>query len=139
MPPENPDYISSVSLMILGESLNPSVVSRILGLEPDKFWSKGDPKQIGESLHEWGGWRQKLPDSLKRKPFEEQLRYWAQELLARIPGIQELSGAGNRCLLDCFLTTGEVAHILLSSELQREVANLGLEFEFNVWAGQNEG
>jgi hypothetical protein len=78
--PATPEYISSVTLVFLGESLDPTIVSAKLGIDPHESWMTGQPKRVGKELHQWGGWKRNLPEGLNNATVEEQMSYWIEEL-----------------------------------------------------------
>lgn len=133
------EYLSSITLMVVGELLDPGLVSQELEMTPSECWRKGDKKKVGESHHEWGGWKKFLPEAVKAKSFELQLQYWVVELNSKASVLSQLCMSGNRCLLDCFITTEATASLLLSAKLQQQVAALGAEIQVSIWAGTNAG
>jgi hypothetical protein len=133
------EYVSSVTLVITGESLDPDDVSRNLGLDPDQAWRKGDTKQFGERVHRYphGGWKRYLPESFRNQPFEDQLAYWASLLGDHLMVFREIEHQGHDCVLSCFITTDETASIVVPPELQCALASLGLNIELSVWTGSH--
>lgn len=143
MPNAEPEYTSYISLLVLGDELQPRNVSRTLGLRPTQSWSKGDPKQnTGRkaskiSVHSWGGWKKAAPASQSALPFSSQLRYWVRTLRHKTPQLLKLTRQGHLCVLNCYLATSATASIVIPSVLQLEVATLGLELRLSAFALQD--
>lgn len=65
------EYVSSVTLLVLGEDLNPDKASAELRLEPSQSWRKDGRSirlrdgttQLRESAHAWGGWKMFIADA----------------------------------------------------------------------------
>jgi hypothetical protein len=132
------EYVSSVILVITGDSLIPPRVSQSLRLEPDQAWQKGEPKAVGDGIHQCGGWKKFLPEAMRSQPFEEQLGYWAALLGDRVNALDKLTQDGHQCLLSCFVTTDETASIVIPSTLQHSLARLNVPLEISVWVGSTD-
>ena len=130
-------YTSSVSLVVLGESLDPAAVSSVLKLDSHDSWSRGQPKRVGNELHAWGGWKRHLPPDRKSLSLEVQLEYWIGELLPRVSDLGALAQTSNRCLLDCFVIA-DAAWFRLSSQMNRNLMCLPLDLEFKFWSSSRE-
>ena len=70
----------------------------------------------------------------KDSPLEEQLELWVGLLRSRIAGLRQLRLFGLECALDVFVTSSETASVMISNQLQRKVAALGLEMRISFWA-----
>ena len=128
--PRNPsesEYLSHATLMVLGTSLEPADVSRLLKLRPTNAWRRGDS-------HAWGGWKKSLPTSQIARPLPSQLRYWVRVLRGRAKAISKLVATGHLCALDCYIGTSSTASIVVPADLQSELATLGLEMRLSVFA-----
>jgi hypothetical protein len=139
-----PEYTSHVTLMLLGDDLDPNRVTRLLALRPTKAWTKDDLKRTpggatlsSESRHKWGGWKKSLPASLVTRPLPSQLRYWARKLTSKVDALSVLSAQGYVCALNCYVATSETASINMPAELQAQVAALGLEIRLAFFASGN--
>jgi hypothetical protein len=134
------EYLSHVTLLVLGSDLDPRCVSRILGLRPTQAWSKGDAKtspggtMMSKSMHSWGGWKKSLPASYLAVSLSGQLGFWGRTLKQKAPALLQLSGSGYLCALSCFVSTSVTASITIPAELQRKIASLGLELELSIFA-----
>ena len=78
-------YTSSVSLVVLGESLDPAAVSSVLKLDSHDSWSRGQPKRVGHDLHAWGGWKRHLPPDRKSLSLEVQLETGSESCFPGCP------------------------------------------------------
>ena len=136
MSPSRDDYTSSISLVILGEELDPAQVSGALELESHDSWKKGQRKTVGVQVHQWGGWKRRLPPDLERAPFEDQLNYWINELLVKEEALETVVQFGNRAALDCFVSA-DAAWFKLSPQLLRKLAKLPVDMEFTFWSSSS--
>lgn len=130
-------------LIILGDDLDPVMVSRAMALEPFQTWRKGERKELTrrdgskkvfDSRHEWGGWKRLGAPEHRNMPLEAQLRAWCDALHPKIDAIAKLKAAGLRCALNAFIMASKVATIRIPENLQRDLAGLGLELEIDFWA-----
>ena len=109
-PTEEPEYISSATLMVLGTDLRPRDVSTVLGMRPSQAWAKGERMTfrgsvIGESLYEWGGWKKSLPASQEHRLLSQELEYWARRLNNKVAAFSQLASLGFHCSLRCYVGT----------------------------------
>jgi hypothetical protein len=128
-----PEYISSVTLMILGLDLKPGEVSKLLRMRPNQSWRKEYRKLSGEK-HQWSGWKKSMPASLQSKNLDSQLAYWCRKLKGRGSAIRRLSTPRNNCVLRCFVITHETASIIIGKQLQQALARTGLVIELAISA-----
>ncbi len=133
---DSPEYISRVTLIILGNDLDPAHVSRMLKLRPSKVWKRGDSQTSGrltfDSTYSWGGWKKFLPAAQNSRSLPSQLRYWARTLRGRERIISALVDSGHRCTLDCYIGTDTTASLILPTDLQQSLSALGLDLTFSV-------
>ena len=134
------EYLSSSTLVITGDNLDPDVVSRHLNLEPDRVWRKGDERVVGSKVHSYasGGWKRFMDQTLRGEYLEEQLRYWVSLLTGRRVSLQDFRDRGWNCVLSCFIGTDETASIVLPAAFQQELADLGVDIELSVFRGEHE-
>ena len=137
------EYVSSVTLMILGENLNPDMVTAQLSLTPSRAWCKGEQKSfvrsngskcVFDSRHEWGGWKCFIDQTHENALLEKQLQFWCDTLRDRVDAIARLKSKGMHCALSLFVTMDDIASIILTAELQVSLASLGLELELSIMA-----
>jgi hypothetical protein len=140
----NQEYVSSVTLMVLGTNLDPDMVSEELNLNPSQSWRNGEQKSFNrpdgskhvfDSKHEWGGWRLFSDPLCKNAHLETQLQFWCDALQDKTSAMAVLKSKGLHCVLDVFVTTDATASIVLPEELQRSLGTLGLEIEISIIAG----
>ncbi|KAB2310644.1 DUF4279 domain-containing protein [Betaproteobacteria bacterium SCN2] len=139
-PRHKQEYLSHVTLMILGNNLDPQSVSRSLRLRPTQAWRQGEPKTRDlHSTYEWGGWKKALPNAQLTEQFARQLAFWVKALAGRAKAISKLSRAGNLCALNCYIGSSGTASIVIPPELQRAIAALGLELQLSFFAYDDGG
>ena len=130
------EYVSGVTLLILGDDLDPAFVSRSLRLRPSRSWRRGEQKRVMgiafDSQYSWGGWKKFLPPSQQHKELPGQLRYWMRTLRGRAPAFAKLASSGHYCSLDCFLTTDATASLIFPPDLQLSLSSLGLDLRISV-------
>ena len=119
------EYSSHVTLMILGDNLDPAAISTLLRLRPNQSWKRGDSGKL------WGGWKKCLPQSMHHWPLDRQLRYWARTLRDRASTFAAISSDSNLCALDCYIGSAATASIKFPIELQTSLAGLGLELRLS--------
>jgi hypothetical protein len=136
---DQPEYLSSATLMVLGTSLRPHEVSALLRMRASEAWARGEPKLIrgkgmGDTFHDWGGWKKTLPPAQRARSLPQQLRYWARSLTDKAGALSQLAALGYRCELNCFVGTSSTATLVLPPDLQRTIGDLGLTLSLNVFA-----
>ena len=136
---EDREYLSSCTLLVIGENLIPRSVTQLLRLRPSKSWQKGDPNSLGTNTRVSGAWKRALPQSLEAKEFHVQLGYWCRLLEGRKQAIRTLANREELCALDCLVLSENTASIILSPKLQLAVAKLGLELRLSFWACSEGG
>ena len=132
------EYICSVTLMILGEEMEPESVSALLRLRPNKTWRRGTLSAVaGNAPHQWSGWKKFAPPSIQDKSLESQLGYWVKALDKNKAALRKIVRSGSYCALDCFITSDATASIIVEPELQRAVSLLGLDLRLSFFAHHN--
>lgn len=133
--PDHPEYAGSVSLFITGRTLDPTLVTRLLGITPSRSWRAGDAVQIAgrsfERHHEDGGWKYYF-EHKKNASIEFQLDTWVHILEDKIQALHELRSQGNYCRLSWFAASSATVSIVVPSELQSALAQLGLDWEISI-------
>ena len=133
--------------MVLGESLQPDVVTNELRLTPNQSWKKGEQKHfirsdgsklIFDSYHKWGGWKVFIPDEIKDEYLEEQLQYWCNTLQEKKSNIEALKSKDLDFALDIFICTDSTASIIIPEALQKEVSELGVELQISFQTHEKE-
>ncbi len=136
---EDREYLSSCTLVVIGEELIPRSVTHLLRLRPSKSWQKGDPNSLGTNTRLSGAWKRALPQSLEAKELHIQLGYWCRLLEGRKQAIRTLARREELCALDCLVISQNTASIILLPSLQLAIAKLGLEFRLSFWASSERG
>ncbi len=126
----------SATLIILGEALDPALVSELLGLSADAQWRRGEQKRSGQlvfdSVHEWGGWKRFIPAELRDAELQEQLEHWIELLAPREAALQRLAARGYELELNCF--TASSAELYLAPALLARLASWGVGLSLHVMA-----
>lgn len=124
--------VSSATLIILGESLDPSVATKLLGMRPSQQWRRGDQMsyklkdgtiRLFDSVHEWGGWKKWSTDAKGEKEFETLLMHWCRKRAPKKKALARLRASGNETFLDCCLA-GDSAAFQISPRLLAKLASL---------------
>jgi len=141
MSESSPDrvFVSSVGLVVTGTNLQPCDVTAALGLEPDDSWRRGDPKRVGDSLHEWGGLKKHLAQRDDGDPFAHDLQTWADLLKAKKAELRKLQDLGCHCVLNCFISISGATLVEFKPTLQSDLAALGIDVSIAIWAAQDAG
>jgi hypothetical protein len=136
----NAKHCCSVTLIVVGEDLDPDEVTAILGLEASQSWRRGERKSFvradgsvlySDSIHERGGWKHFLPDRYREnRPLSEQLFLWLARLRRHVDAVKRLTERGWKVELDCFAIGNEVL-VLDNSDL-REIAELGVDLALTL-------
>ena len=131
------EFVSSVGLFITGAALEPHEVSALLGLMPDSCWRKGDPKPVGETRYEAGGWKKRLPPRDCGDPFLQELQQWVELLQPKASMLRRLQENGLHVVLECFVTINGAALVEIDCALQRRLAALSVPITMAIWAATN--
>ena len=129
------EYTSYVTLMILGDDLDPQSVSKALRMRPTRSWMRGESPKESEFLYEWGGWKKSLPNTQLSQSLGRQLAFWVRALHGRTQAIAELTRSGHLCALNCYVGSSGTASIIVPVELQQALAAIGLELRISFWSG----
>lgn len=126
---KEPDEVASVTLIILGDDLEPGYVSDLLGMKPSQSWRKGEEKRKAKgTFYEWGGWKCFSEDN--SNVLEEQLESWLLLLERKAAAFRQMKENGWKCCLDCFLAFDDVSTVCIPSELSERTGELGLDLVF---------
>jgi uncharacterized protein DUF4279 len=147
MSEEGREYCSC-KLYVRGDSLDPDLVTTLLGVEPSESYCKGDywrfrsntenPYKPSSLTIRTGTWRLDM-DKEKRWSWDAaaQLEYWRAFLVSRGGAIRELQSLGYEIMVDCFIDEGPVVYLDLPAELMRSFGNLGVALKFGFYDGEN--
>jgi hypothetical protein len=103
----------SVTLILIGNELDPEAVTRELGMQPDQFWRKGDLATQGpsgrprKSPMPWSGWKKFASPEVARLTLEEQLHAWLGILEPWGARLRDLADSGVRIELNCFSASSD--------------------------------
>jgi hypothetical protein len=131
--PAEPE-VASATLIIYGEDFEPTDVTRVLGLQPNRTWRKGERKSfvppdgtqlIFDSLHEWNGWKIWLDESTRERQLCEQLQHWHDLLMPRAAQMRKLRDQGVNIELTCCVITSTATTVHISAPLQAAFSALG--------------
>jgi hypothetical protein len=122
--------------MFLNDDLDPTKISAELGLRPSQAWRKGEKMEIGSVTHtfEWGGWKRFTPPSLESKLLPQKLKYWCHLLHSRRNVLRKLNTKLSVCTLNCQVFSSSTVSIIISQDLQAQIASLGLELRLSFFA-----
>ncbi len=127
----NEEIISSVTLMILGDDLEPSIVSDLLDLEPSQSWKRGEEKRLAKSTsYHWGGWKRFSPET--NDSVEEKIAFWIGVLEGKEKAFEIIRDNGWRASLDVFCAFLQGATFSVSTDLSKKIGELNLELDFSL-------
>jgi hypothetical protein len=131
------EYAGSVSLIVTGKTLDPELVTRSLGITPSDSWRPGEVVEVAArsftKLHEEGGWKYHFDHEKKDASIEFQLETWTHILRDKVRALKYLRSQGNYCRLSWFAASSGTVSIVIPTELQLELASLGLDWEISIW------
>lgn len=137
----------STSLIIIGESLDPATITRLLKLKPSRQWRKGDRKSFQrrdgsvhyfDSIHKWGGWKLWSTEAQRKKEMDKQIERWLVLLTKKKKELAQIRRSDSEIFLDCCIV-GEADSICLSPEILTQMAQLGLTFQATYYSSSEDG
>ena len=132
----------SVTLILLGEGLDPSGVTRALGMFPDQSWRTGEVPKVRRPdgrwietprVAEWSGWKKFMPVELDGESVELQLEHWAGELESKAEALQTLRDLGWSVALDCYMASPDSERLALRTGLIGKLANFGADLDIHFY------
>jgi hypothetical protein len=134
---ETPEYVGSVSLVVTGRTLDPDSVTQLLGITPSESWRAGEPLEVSGHLiktaRDEGGWKYHFDRDRRDASVEFQLEAWTHILHDKTDALKHLRSEGNYCRLSWFAASGATVSIVIPSEMQLELARLGLDWEISIF------
>ena len=134
------DYKSSVTLMIVGDAIEPTEISKLLCMTPSQSWRKGD-RRVYKSGHVFtykhGGWKMFAPDEERCLYVEQQILAWVARLQNKETEIDRILKDGALVVLDCYLASDGPIPLELSREIMLQVATLGLHISAHIFQDQS--
>ena len=138
--------MASVSLIVIGKSLDPTMVTRLLKLQPSQQWKKGERKsyrrkdgtvRIFNSKHKLGGWKRWPSDRQRKMELSLQVKRWLMLLTRKKKQLEEIQALGCDIFLDCCII-GEADCVSLSPATIGRMAELGLHFEATFYSSSDK-
>jgi hypothetical protein len=131
-------HYCSATLFVVGEDLDPVVVTAALGWSPDCYWRRGDRKRfrradgterVFDSVHDSGGWARFGSAHEREQSLQDQVTAWLGRLRSEGPAVRTLLDRGWDVELDCFTATSE--YLRLPAEVLSKLAALGVGLTVN--------
>jgi len=116
MVPTSGEYCCSVTLIAVGDDLEPDEVTAALGWTPNKSWKRGERKRVTlpdgnekvfDSFHEWGGWKLFASDEERERPFQFQVAALLDRLRDKKQALESLRDRGWEVELNCFVAASD--------------------------------
>lgn len=123
----------AVTLIVVGDDLEPEVVTSTLGWPADQSWRRGERKRctlpdgtelVFDSVHDWGGWKLFATDDERGLSLQDQVAAWLERLRGKQQALQYLHDRGWEVELDCFAATSEF--LVLPAFMLGKLAGLGI-------------
>src|SRR6266513_3837842 len=108
--------MTSVTLIIVADNLDPEIVTRAVGAFPDHSWIRGERPSFTDawgstrehmSVAEQGVWKKGVPHTLLDAELSDQLSYWATFLAGRVPALSQLVSNGYDIEINCYFSSSE--------------------------------
>lgn len=136
------DYFS-VSFRIIGDNLNPSKITLLLGLEPDIAHKKGDPR-TGESKSgktiiyapfNTGLWSINSKWANKDNNLQDHIVNIFERIEPKKDVLVKLTDEGFKMDFYCgyFFSTKDQTGISLNNEILKRIAELGIDLRINLY------
>jgi hypothetical protein len=131
----------SVSLRIMGETVDPSKITLLLGIEPDIEYKKGDSKTkkhkgkiIQYDNYDSGLWciKSRLD---KHCPLQEHLANIIDHIESKKEMLRKLQNEGFEMDFYCgyFFTVGSQSGIVINKDLLKRIADLGINVGIDLY------
>lgn len=141
------DAVCSATLIILGNDLNPDIITDALDLQPSQAWRRGDNHSFNqadgtvcvyETIHKWGGWKRWLESDLRDMPLTAQLLHWSDLLMENGVFIKGLKKKGHTIEMNCCVITEASVVIQVPAQLQQKFGGLGVDLDVTFYAHQSK-
>ena len=135
------EHCCSVTLIVLGDDLEPEVVTSTLGWSPDQSWRRGEQKRftrpdgtvrVFDSVHDWGGWKLFMKGDDRECSLQEQVDKWLERLRGTSQVLQCLHDRGWDVELDCFAATSEFLELPATVLGELGALGVGLALTFSA-------
>ena len=109
-------HCCSITLIIIGDDLEPDEVTSALGWHPNQSWRRGENRRltrrdgsarIFDSIHEQGGWKLWAPEDERELSLDDQFAAWMDRLQPRRQQLRDLHDRGWKTELNMFVATSE--------------------------------
>jgi len=139
------EHCCSVTLIVVGDNLEPDVVTFALGWPPDQSWRRGERKRftrpdgterVFDNVYEWGGWKHFATDDERKQALQDQVAAWLERLRGKRQALRSLCERGWEVELDCFAATSEC--LAVPALVLGELAELGVGLVLTFSAGEYE-
>jgi hypothetical protein len=137
------EHCCSVTLIVVGDDLDPDEVTAILGMPPDRSWRLGERKcftrpdgttHYFDSVNDQGGWKRFIPEGDRARPLQEQLAVWVDRLRDLTAGIAQLRQRNWEVELDCFAASGEF--VFLPYRTLTKLGQWGIDLALTMSSGR---
>ncbi|MDB5310482.1 MAG: hypothetical protein JWO38_4684 [Gemmataceae bacterium] len=138
------EHCCSVTLIVVGDDLDPEVVTTALGWPPDQSWRRGERKRftrpdgterVFDSVHDRGGWKLFTAGDERGRSLHGQVAAWLERLRVNGQAFRHLRDRGWEVELDCFAATSEC--LGLPATVLGEFAGLGVGLALTFSVGED--
>ncbi|WP_088260402.1 DUF4279 domain-containing protein [Fimbriiglobus ruber] len=134
-------HCCSVTLIVVGDDLEPEDVTSALGWNPDHSWRRGEHKRfkrpdgterVFDSIHDRGGWKLFTADDERERSLQYQVTAWLGRLHVKGPALLGLRGRGWDIGLNCFAATSECLDLPVTALGELVSMGVGLSLTFSA-------
>jgi len=131
----------SLFLMVLGDDLEPEIVSEALDLRPSQCWRKGEQKgfvsktgkaHLFTSKHKWGGWKRHYQSSRTEDALIRKMLKLAKDLSPRKSEMRALIEKGHEIYFVSLVQ--DTASIVIPPDLLALLGDLGIHVKIDFWS-----
>ena len=135
-----PLSMPSLFLMVLGDDLNPEIVSEALDLRPSQCWRRGEQKgfvsksgkrHLFSSKHKWGGWKRHYQSSRSEDALIRKMTKVANDLIPRKSELRALIDKGHELYLVSLVQ--DTSSIIIPPDLHALLGDLGIHVKIDFW------
>ena len=128
------EHITSVLFLIVGDNFEPEVITKAIGIKPDRSWKKGDKETLPKgSVHTYSnsGWKKFQDPELDQQCLERQISYFIGLLSAKSEELKELKDKGLSLELNCFICSSIGLSFCITNEVLSDLHRLSLDLSFD--------
>jgi hypothetical protein len=135
--------MSSATLIVLGDDLDPDFVSNLLGVLLDQKWRRGELKSIKrkngsvlrfKSRYKWGGWKSFLNKSEDKKELPQQIAIWCDRLLLKKNAVRKLQKLNYWIVIDCCIVSSGAESIRLDAKIHKKLSDLKIDLDITFYS-----